>query len=117
MEILRNLQNLFRLKPREVTAPTFLSWEQSGLGIFSTEQLEVIRDAHPDDLADIFTKLPPQVRSGTITELVIHGNYRKAAILARSFAARDEEFEEFLEERFDKKYVRMLLKKDLFKLR
>ena len=116
MEILKNVGNLLRLKQRGVPAPTYLSWEQSGSGAFSSEQLVAIRDAHPDDLADILTKLPPQVRDGTIAELVVHGNYRKAAILARSFAVRDPEFETFLEERYDKKYASRLLRGDLLKI-
>lgn len=59
----------------------FYTWESSSTGSFSAEELETIRDEHPEVMASVLTQKPLKVQFETIVELLDHGNAQKASML------------------------------------
>lgn len=62
----------------------FLKWDTSETGQFSAEHLQILRDAHPDDIASLLYEAGSYAQCGALAEYLTHGNPRKAAMVAQS---------------------------------
>lgn len=68
-----------------VEPPDLLPWNRSFEDFFPLEDLERIRDDHPDQIIEDCRNASAEVKWQVVVELVEHGNYRKAAFLARFY--------------------------------
>jgi hypothetical protein len=100
----------------ENIGPKFYDWSVSATGEWGDEELSWLRDENPELMVESLWDAGISVQSFALFELVAHGNYQKAATLARALIKAHPVCEKFIKEGCGEEMSRLLLGADLLKL-
>lgn len=96
--------------------PKFFPWTESATGQFSDEEIVRLRDENPSDIAEAIWAPGRGVQSLALFELVAHGNYQKAAVVARELVKQHPICETSIKEDCGPEMSKILLEANLLKL-
>ncbi len=91
-------------------------WSVSATGQWGDEELPWLRDENPELMVEPLWDAGIGVQSFALFELVAHGNYQKAATLARALVKAHPVCEKSIKEGCGEDMSRLLLEADLLKL-
>lgn len=109
-----------RRKVASEQGPKILPWSQSATGAFGEDELQRLRDEHPEDTAEAVWNPGSYVQFCAVCELLAHGNVQKAASVTRALVERHPECRNSLSNDFGPRgheVVKHLLEDDLLTLR
>ncbi|KKU63912.1 MAG: hypothetical protein UX86_C0015G0002 [Candidatus Amesbacteria bacterium GW2011_GWC1_47_15] len=96
--------------------PKFYSWNESATGQWSDEELIRLRDDNSSELAEALWSPGRAVQRFALFELVAHGNYQKAATVARELVKQHPICETSIREDCGPEMAKILLETNLLKL-
>jgi hypothetical protein len=100
----------------EKDGPRFYDWSVSATGQWGDEELPWLRDENPELMIEPLWNAGGGVQSFALFELIAHGNYQKAATLARALVKAHPVCEKSIKEDCGEKMAKLLLEANLLKL-
>lgn len=96
---------------------SFFRWEESSTNKFLSDELEVLRDAHVDQIIDMINNPEKHVNpEWVIMELVQHANYQKAALVLQELTRMSQAYFNRVWEKCGTELVHELRTADIMRL-